>query len=220
VGLAGGRRDGLLRIDGPSIAGGRVQVTVASGRVELGQAAGSRLRVRWTLPALLPEAWPAALRPRVVRGPQVRSDEEGLRIVVRRARLRIDLPAGLQVQVRLGRGDITSWGAGGELSLSSRKGRVSCRELHAAAVVVVARDANLHFAQPPRRVDVDAPHILIALPGGPYTVTAPPGTPIEVAQFPGSGHEITVRGGEARILAATAPIRLDIENDGETPEDG
>lgn len=223
VSLAGGRRDGVERIDSTSIVAGRIAVAVGSGRVELGRKAGQQVRVRWTVPARLPAGWPAWLRPPGFRGPRVWSDAAGLHIRARRARLRIDLPDDLDVRVELRRGEITSWGAGGELALTNRAGRVSCRELIARTLAVRAEHANLHFATPPERVDVVAPTCVLALPGGPYSVTAPPGAQIEVAQAPATGREIRVcgvSGGKVRVLAATAPLSLHGDSPGEAATGG
>jgi hypothetical protein len=214
VSLAGGRRDGVERIDSASISAGRIAVAVGSGRVELGHQAGQQVRVRWTVPARLPAGWPAWLRSPGIRGPRVWSNAAGLHIRARRARLRIDLPDGLDVRVELRRGEITSWGAGGELELTSRAGRVSCRELICRTLAVRAEHANLHFAAPP---------CVLALPGGPYSVAAPPGAQIEVAQAPATGREITVSGasgGKIRILAATAPLSLRGDSPGEPATGG
>ena len=217
--LAAGRRDGLFRLDRASVAQGQVQVAVGSGRVELGRAAGRHIRVRWTVPALLPAGWPARIRLRGAAGPSVRSDADGVHIRTRRARLRIDLPEGLKVRVDIGRGEITSWGAGGELALTSRAGRVSCRELTCRTLVVQAQHANVHFAAAPERVDVVASGCVLALPGGPYSVTAPPDAEIEVAQAPEAVRRITVSGGVARILAQAAPLSLRSEPPGEPAAD-
>ena len=217
--LAGGHRDGVERIDSAAVPARRIVVAVGSGRVELGHKPGQQVRVRWTVPTHLPARWPGWLRPRGFRGPRVWSDVAGLHIRARRARLRIDLPDGVDVTVELRRGEITSWGAAGELALTSTAGRVSCRELSCRTLVVRAEYANLHFAAPPERVDVLAPHCVLALPGGPYSVTAP-GAQIEVAQASGTGREITVAGGRARILAATAPLRLGSDPPGETAPAG
>jgi hypothetical protein len=216
VGLTGGHRDGVERIDRACIPAGRMVVTVGSGRVELGHKAGQQVRVRWTVPTRLPAGWPPWLRPRGSRGPRVRSEATGLQVRARRARLRIDLPDGLDVTVELRRGEISSWGAGGELALTSRAGRVSCRELVCRTLIVRAQQANLHFAASPERVDVVAPDCVLALPGGPYSVTAPPGAQIEVAQEPATGREITVAGERASIFAATAPLSLRGDEPGET----
>ena len=221
--LAGGRRDGVERIDSASICDGRIEVCVGSGRVELGHKTGRQVRMRWTVPTRLPARWPAWLRPRGFRGPRVWSDGAGLHIQARRARLRIDLPDGVDVSVALHRGEITSWGAGGVLTLTNRAGRVSCRELSCRTLQVRAAQARLHFAAPPERVDVSAGACVLALPGGPYSVTAPPGSHIEVPQAPATGREITVAGGagvQVRIVAATAPLNLRGDSPGESAAGG
>ncbi len=213
MGLPPGRRDGRLRIDLAEIAGGRVLVTVGSGRIELGRTAGQQLRVRWTVPALLPERWHALLHLPGAPGPRVRADGAGLDIRARRARLRIDVPDVADVTVRLGRGEITSWGAGCALTLDTA-GRVSCRELTCQTVKATASYANLHFAAVPQQVVVDAAESVLALPSGPYRVTAPPDAEIDVVQAPDGDARITVSGGKTRILAARAPLDLR----GELPE--
>lgn len=204
-------RDGQLRLDSVALAPARIAVTVGRGRVELGRAPGPYVRVRWTVPALLPDRWPQRLRR---GGPRVRSDALGLRLRVRRARLRIDLPDGFGAAVTLGRGEITSWGAGGDLVLHSPAGRVSCRELTSRSVLVRAEYANLHFAAIPQRVEVSAPDCVLALPAAGYAVSAPDGAEIEVDQAPESARQIIVSGGAARILVAKPPIRLRSEPTG------
>ncbi len=215
--VAGGRRDGVERIERASVPAGRVHVAVGRGRVELGHASGQQLRVRWTVPTRLPSSWPKALRP---QGFRLLSDASGLHVRARRARLRIDLPAGLDVTVELRRGEITSWGAGGELALFSSGGRVSCRELICRTLTVRAARANLHFATAPDRVDVTASACVLALPGGPYAVTAPPHALIEVEQAADSGRRITITGADARVLASTAPLSLRGDSPGESAAGG
>lgn len=212
VKLAGGRRDGVERIALASVPSGRIRVVVGSGRVELGYKSGQQVRVRWTVPARLPARWPKRLRP---QGLRCRAEPGGLVLRARRARLRIDLPDGVDVTVELRRGEITSWGAGGELDLASRAGRVSCRELRCRTLTVRAARANLHFASPPERVEVTAPSCVLALPGGPYRVTAPAGALIEVEQAAETGGRVRVCGTDVRILAATAPLSLRGDSSGE-----
>jgi hypothetical protein len=205
VGLSAGKRDGQLRFDVADIAGGRLRVTVGSGRVELGRAAGQQVRVRWTVPARLPEQWRARLPG--ARGPRVRQDETGLRIQARRARLRIEVPDVVEVTVSMRTGDITSWGAGCPLTLTTG-GQVSGREFTSPRLHVTARYANLHFAEVPAEVVVKAPESLLALPPGLYSVLAPQDAEVEVEQAASASSRIEVSGGRARILVAKPPVDL------------
>jgi hypothetical protein len=217
VSLAAGRRDGLLRFDAGDIAGGRLRVSVGGGRVELGRAPGQQVRVRWTLPALLPKRWQARLGGR--RGPRVRQDASGLHLEARRARLRIDVPDVVDVTVDIGRGDITSWGAGCSLTLTAG-GQVSGRELTSSRLRVTGRYVNLHFAAVPDDLVVTAPDSLLAMPPGRYAVAAPAGSKIEVEQEPSAPSRIEVSGGPTRILVSKPPLDLRRELPEQTPEGG
>ncbi len=222
VSLPAGRRDGQLRFDPAEVAGGRVTVSVGSGRVELGHAAGQHLRIRWTLPAVLPERWRARLRlpaGPARRGPRVRSDAYGLHIRARRARLRIDVPDVMEVTVELGQGEITSWGAGCALELTTA-GQISCRELTSRTVRATAQHVNLHFAAEPAHLVVDAPDSVVVLPPGRYAVTSPPDAEIEVTAAPDAASRVVVRGGRTRILASQPPLDLRGERPGERPAGG
>jgi hypothetical protein len=210
-----GRHDGQLRFAVTEIPQGTLLVNLGSGRVELGRAAGQQVRVRWTFPAALMPAVPDWLRRREP-GPRVSAGGDGLRISARRARLRIDVPDVLNVTVRLRRGQITSWGAGGRLALDCSRGRVVCRELVCPSLRAAGRYVNLHFAAPPEQAEVESRECVLALPPGPYAVTVPPGSEVEVAQTPDASHRITVTGGPARLLASQAPLSLrDEPADGE-----
>jgi hypothetical protein len=217
VGLSAGRRDGQLRFDLAHIAGGRLRVTVGSGRVELGRAAGQQVRVRWTVPALLPKTWRERLPGG--QGPRVRQDGSGLRIQSRRARLRIDVPDVVDVTVSMRRGDITSWGAGCPLTLTTG-GQASGRELTSPRLRVTARYANLHFAAVPAEVVVDAPESLLALPAGRYAVVAPQDAEVEVEQAASAPSRIEVSGGRTRILVAKPPVDLRRELPGDEQPGG
>ncbi len=122
--------------------------------------------------------------------------------------MQIDLPDGLVVEVELERGEVTSWGAGGVLSLVSAAGSVTCRELIASQVHARASRVSLHFAQPPQQVEVDAERATVAVPGGEYEVSAPAAAEITVLPVAGAAHSISVRAADARILASQAPLQL------------
>jgi hypothetical protein len=187
------------RIPVTEIAGGRVEIRWGRGRVELGRARGSQLRVRIS---------GAETRRPFRRGPEVTRSASGLEISARQGRLQVDLPDGLTVQVTLDRGEITSWGAGGVLSLVSAAGSVTCRELTAPEVRASASRVSLHFAQPPKGVEVDAEQATVSVPGGEYAVTAPPGAEVTLSPSPDAPAKITVRAADARILASQAPLKL------------
>jgi hypothetical protein len=149
----------------------------------------------------------------------VQSDASGLQLQARRARLRIDVPDVVDVTVALGRGEITSWGAGCRLTMTTG-GRVSCRELTSQTVHATARYVNLHFAAAPEHVVVDAPDSVLALPPGEYAVTAPPNAQIEVDQAPAARRHIEVHGGRTRVLASKPPLDLRREAPGEQATGG
>lgn len=122
--------------------------------------------------------------------------------------MQVELPLTLAVLVTMHRGEITSWGAGGELELISPGGRVTCRELLASQVKVQASRASLHFAQSPERVEVDAERVTLALPAGEYAVSAPAEAEITVDSVPAASRQIIVRAAVARILASQRPLSL------------
>jgi hypothetical protein len=192
--------DGQQRFAPDEIPGGALLVTLGSGRVELGRAAGQQVRVRWTVPS---GRWG-----RGGSGPEMAAGDADLRIEARRARLRIDVPDVVNVTVHLGRGEITSWGAGAALDLDCPRGRVVCRELRSTTLRADGRYVNLHFATAPEQLDVRARESVIALPAGPYAISAPDGAEVEVTDVPTAARRITVSGGPTRILASQAPLSL------------
>lgn len=194
-----GRRDAQRRVAASEIGRGCIDIRVGRGSVELGHTARDEVRVRSTVPTLG--------RLRIFGGPGYRLSSYGLRIHARRARLQVDLPADLIVRVRVRRGQITSWGAGGDLTLVSGD-RVACRELRATIATARGREVSLHFAAAPQRVAVEAGRAVIALPGGPYAVTAPAGAEVTVPREAGALREIIVRALDARVLAAARPLDL------------
>ena len=198
--------DGQRRFALAEIYGGRLDIQVHAARVELGQAKGDQVRVRWTVPMRFGRAGP---------GPRFASGPDGLRIRCRRARLRVDIPSGMSVRVRVRRGQITSWGAEAELDLAIKEGNVACRELLSPSVKVRAPEVNLHFAGAPQLVDVTSKQVVIALPGGPYDVRAPESAEVTVSQvtagstdFVALAGRITVDGSDVRVLAAGTPLKL------------
>ena len=192
--------DGQRRFPADEVPNGTLLVTLGSGRVELGRAAGQDVRVRWTMPS--------ARWGRGGAAPVIAATDSGRRIQARRARLRIDVPDVVNVTVRLRRGEITSWGAGAGLELDCRRGRVVCRELTSRTLRARGRYVNLHFAAAPEQLEVRARESVLALPGGPYAVSAPDGAEIDVANVPTATHRIAVSGGAARIVASQAPLSL------------
>jgi hypothetical protein len=184
------------------ISGRQLEIKLRAGRVELGHSSGDQLRVRWTVPKA------RAFRP---SEPRWRFGPDGLRIRCRRARLRIDLPAGMTVRVRLARGQITSWGADGDLDLTTRRGSVACRELRSRVAVVRAAGVNLHFSEVPKLVDVVCEQAIIALPGGPYALAVPPDAEVTVTAAASDAPDaprIRVQGEDVRVLASSSPLRL------------
>jgi hypothetical protein len=189
------------RIPLVDIAAGRVRIRLGQGRVELGRSRGDSVRLRTT-----------ATGTRGISAHSVRLRRGELRIAAPHGRLQVDLPDGLAgelvVLVKVKRGEITSWGAGGELELGCRRGRVTCRELVAGRVRARASRVSLHFAEPPKRVRIDAGSATVSVPAGAYAVTAPRGAEITVTQQPDSDRRILVRAAEVRILAAQTPLSL------------
>lgn len=212
VGPADARTDAPRRFAATDIPGGRLSIRLTSGRVELGSTSGASVRVRATLPRALPDRL-RALVPAALRFPRYRWGKDSLLIRARRARLQIDLPPGIGATVKLDRGEITSWGAGGELDLVVRAGGVTCRELRASVVNVRAPNVSLHFAAAPVRVEVDADRVVVALPASAYAVSAPDASEITVSQDEAAACVVIVRAAQARVLAAADPLRL-------TGEDG
>ena len=202
--------DGQRRLAPAEIASGRLEIQVGAGRVELGYAKGDHVRVRWTVPTT---RWG-----RAGAAPRFTAGADGLRIRSRRARLRVDLPTGLRVRVRVRRGQITSWGADAELDLAVKQGNIAGRELLSRLAWAQAPDVNLHFTAEPELVRVTGEQIVVALPGGPYVVTAPEGAEITVPLAtpgpPRSEHDewiagqVVVIGSDVRVLAAGSPIEL------------
>jgi hypothetical protein len=184
------------RLTGDEIASGRIEVRVTRGRVELGASPDGAARMRWMM----------------LRGaPRLRARRGRLRIAARRARLILELPPELRVEVRLRHGEITSWGARGELDLVAKPGRVICRELACPAARVRGQRVSLHFAAPPQQVDVVAQQATVTLPSGPYTITAPASAEVTIprAASPDAAvGTVVVRAADARLLAAQAPIPL------------
>ena len=201
------RTDPPRRFAVAEIPGGRLRVAVGAGRVELGSTTGTAVRVRATRPRWVSDRL-AALVPAILRSPRYRLRGDGLHIRARRARLQIDLPPGLTTLVQLRRGEITSWGAAGELSLFVADGVVTCRELQATAAHVRAPRASLHFASSPERVEVFADRAVVAVPAGAYAVSAPDTAEVTVPLDPASARVIVVRAAAARVLAAADPLRL------------
>ncbi len=108
-------------------------------------------------------------------------------------------------------GQITSWGADGDLELAVRSGDVACRELRGQVVTVRAPSVNVHFAAAPRLVDVDCEQAIVVLPGGPYALSVPAAAQVTVPRAPYTSADaprVRVRGAEVRILASSAPLRL------------
>jgi hypothetical protein len=193
------------RIPVAGITSGRVLIRLGRGRVELGRSSGSAaaesVRVRTT-----------ATGTGGIASHSLRMRRGELRIKAPHGRLQIDLPAGpageLVVVVKVRRGEITSWGAGGDLELRSRKGRVTCRELVARRVRVRASWVSLHFSQEPQHVEIDAGRVTVSVPAGDYAVTAPPAAEVTVIRQPAAERQIIVRGAAVRILAGQSPLSL------------
>jgi hypothetical protein len=177
-----------------------VSVTLRSGRVEIASKPRRDVRLRLT-----------------TKGPELPWHVEAdgrLQIDGRHlaARVQLDVPLGVPVQARVKRGDVTMWGAAGDLELSVSRGIVAGRELTAATVRVQCPrgEVNLHFAEPPLEVDAEsrsAP-VRIVLPSGEYVVDAASPQAAEVTVATGeSGHRIRAasRTSSVSVLAAEAP---------------
>jgi hypothetical protein len=189
------------RIPLAGLTAGRVLIRLGQGRVELGRSPGDSVRLRTT-----------ATGTRGVSAHSVRLRRGELRIKAPHGRLQVDLPAGpageLVVVVKVRRGEITSWGAGGDLDLRSKTGRVTCRELEVVRVRVRGSRVSLHFSLAPQLVEVVAEEATVSVPAGEYAVTAPSGADVTVIERPDADRRIIVRGAKVRVLAAQSPLRL------------
>jgi hypothetical protein len=189
-----------LRIPLAELTSRQVRIRLGRGRVELGQARGSAVRVRITGPR----------GGRFRRPPKLQVVAGELVISARQARVQVDIPEASQLRtlVEVSRGEVTSWGAGGQLELLCDGGTVTCRELVADRVLVRAARISLHFAAAPRRVDARGEQITVTAPAGEYAVDAPPDAQVSVDRQPESDREIVVRGTDVRVLASQSPLRL------------
>ncbi len=201
------RPPGKLRFAMAQIEGGRVTITLREGRVELGHTTGEAIRVRYETPPRRRVRWPAALR-RDAPAVQSSNGAGGLQLRAGRARLRVDVPSGACVEVDVRRGQITSWGADGDLALNVADGKVTCRELRAGTAAVTAPDVNVHFAVAPQRLTVAAAQAVVVVPQAPYALDVPIGAEVTVPIDPQAARSIAVKGDDVRVLAAMNPLEL------------
>lgn len=159
----------------------RVEVELAAGRVELGSRNRPDVRARLTLAVVGWRARLARLRP--PRLPSVVVDGDVLRVVCRRrsrkVRLQLDLPDDVTVDVAVGEGDITSWGAGGRFRLAVGQGAVVGRDLRTPQVSATCGkgEINLHFVVVPEQVEAETtsgPCVVVVPRGAAYAVRGQP----------------------------------------------
>jgi hypothetical protein len=189
-----------------------VEVSVRRGRIEVGSRARPDVRVRVTLAVT---GWPARwarLRPPELPAVRLRDGVLHLASGAGLVRVQLDVPAGLRVRARVDDGDLTLWGAGGELDLEVAAGVLAGRDLTAASVRAVnsGGEVNLHFAGRPEVVEARARGpVLVVLPGGPYRVDSDAAAEVTVPVAAGALSTIRVQGsGAVSVLAAaeSAPI--------------
>jgi hypothetical protein len=161
-----------------------VEAVVEQGRIEIGSRSASDVRVRTTVSL---SGWRARLahrRPAPLPEPTV--DDGVLRIRAERGlvRVQIDVPDGCRVQAVVNAGDLTMWGAAGDLDLRVGKGILAGRDLTASSVRAVngVGEVNLHFAAVPTTVDAATASgaVLLVLPEAAYRVDTMPGAQVTV----------------------------------------
>jgi hypothetical protein len=184
----------------------RVIVRLDAGRIELGARKGRSVRVRTTAAV---DGWRARLaRRRDPDAPGATLVDGVLELRPRgQVRAQIDVPAGLVVEAEITRGDLTLWGAAGDLDLTVGKGILMGRDL--AGPTVRARngdgEVNLHFAEVPTLVDArsETGPVLLVLPPAPYAVDADAAAEVTVAVDAAASARIRTRsGGRTAVLSA------------------
>ncbi len=153
----------------------------------------------------------ARLRWQIRRGaPRISARAGALHIRARRARIILDLPAHLTVQVALREGDVTSWGSANDLDVRARPGRFICRELRSSSVRARADAVSLHFAAAPTLVDASGDSVVVTVPAGPYLIDAPAGAEVtaDAGDAASAVGAVTARGADVRVLTSIEPVPL------------
>ncbi|HMA47237.1 MAG TPA: hypothetical protein VKP11_08570 [Frankiaceae bacterium] len=187
-----------------------VEVRLGAGRVEvLGQRRGD-VRVETAA-----RCGPRAARPVVAVAGGV------LRVDARRAAARCQLrvPERTPVRAEVRDGEITLWGAAGDLVLLTEAGTIAGHDLGGERVTARSGTGavSLGFGRPPRRVTARSGtgQVRVVLPGGPYAVEVDAGAPdvrVDLPVDPAAGRTVVAssRAGPVRVLAASpqGPVRL------------
>lgn len=184
----------------------RVVVRLDSGRVEIGSRKGRSVRMRTTAAV---DGWRARFaRRRDPEAPGAVLADGVLELRPRgQVRAQVDVPPGVRVEAEVGRGDLTLWGAGGDLQLTVGQGILVARDLVASAVRAsnAAGEVNLHFAAVPELVEATSGTgpVLLVLPAGSYAVDADDSAEVTVAVDPAAARRIRTRsGGRTAVLSA------------------
>lgn len=196
-----------------------VEIMVAAGRVEVCERDRADVRLE-----LAVRRRPGRVRPvMTTRGSRLRIDGRASEV-----RARLTLPPRTRVRAEVRSGEITLWGAGGELSLVTDRGTIAGRELARGPVTARSQDGdvNLHFREPPDRVRATSGTGLVTVvlpddwdsdgadPDGGYELdveTADPAASIvEVTPTPGAARHVLARSvsGSVRVAVAapTGPL--------------
>lgn len=180
---------------------GAVEVRLAAGRVEIGEDERTDARVDLTVRRRVGRALPRL----AVADGTLRLDGE-----TSEARLRLRLPPATPVRVELRAGEISMWGAAGDLVLVTETATIAARELSGQRVTArtATGDVSLHFTGAPARLAVTGGPgaITVVLPDGQYAVeveSADPASParVDLDTDPAAPNRILVRshGGPVRV---------------------
>lgn|GEM_PF-3099419 len=180
-----------------------VEVQLAAGRVEIGEDDRADARVDLTV------------RRRVGRTlPRLTVADGTLRLEgeASEARLRLRLPPATPARVELRSGEISLWGAAGDLVLVTETATIAARELSGAEVTArsAGGDISLHFTDQPRRLAVTGGRgaITVVLPDGRYAVeieAADPASPtrVDVDTDPAAPSAILIRSHSGQVRVGT-----------------
>jgi hypothetical protein len=180
-----------------------VEILIAAGRVEIAERTRGDVRVELTVRRRPGRALPAL----TTHGSLVRIDGRASEV-----RARLTVPPRTRVRAEVRSGEITLWGAGGELSLVTRGGTIAGRELGGGPVTARSRqgDVNLHFSEPPAdvRATSETGMVTIVLPDTAYAVeveTADPGAAtVEVPASRDAARHVLARSVSGRVRVSLA----------------
>ncbi|WP_018634986.1 DUF4097 family beta strand repeat-containing protein [Parafrankia elaeagni] len=188
-----------------------VEVRLAAGRVEIGEYDRRDARIELTA-----KRRPGRARPTLTRSGEVlRLDGKASDAVAK-----LKLPRGTKVRAEVRTGEITLWGAAGDLLLVTESGGITGRELTGSRISARSQsgDVNLHFDGPPDNLSAvsDDGMVTLVLPEADYGIEVETGNPqlagVELPSVPGSGRRVLARSlaGRVRIRAASpqGPVRI------------